>query len=250
MNRSCTLPPTEAARLAPDARVGALLVGAAGLDEINSMRGTIGSDTGLQDLPLDGQAIRRWAVMAEATDRSTGLHIERMSRYSAILAGALGLDEARCEEIRIAAHLHDIGRVGLPVEILSNPALLCQEEREVAEEHCEIGHRILSGWSSPLLDLAAEIALTHHERVDGTGYPHGLFGSEIPLEGRIAGIADVFDALTTERPYRPAWSVDNAVEFMAAQRGIQFNHELLDRFLAALPEVLLVKQHYAEPNFA
>lgn len=248
MNLVRSLPPNGAGRQTPAARTAALAVGATGVDEINAMRAVIDAGIGLQDVrALSAQTTRGWALAAETSDRETPLHIERMSRYSAILARVLGLDGARCEEIRIAAQLHDVGKVGLPAEILSNPALLSQEERDVAEEHCEIGHRILSGWSSPLLDLAAEIALTHHERVDGTGYPHGLFGSEIPLSGRIAAIADVFDALTTERPYRAAWSVEGAVEFMASERGIHFNHELLDRFFTALPEILDVKQQYADP---
>ncbi|MDQ4024464.1 MAG: HD domain-containing protein [Actinomycetota bacterium] len=248
MNLVRWLPPSGAGCQTPAARNAALTVGATGLDEISAMRALIDSDIGLQDVrALGPQTIRRWAVAAEAGDRETPLHIERMSRYSAILARTLGLDDARCEEIRIAAQLHDVGKVGLPDEILSNPALLSQDERDVAEEHCEIGHRILSGWSSLLLDLAAEIALTHHERVDGTGYPHGLFGSEIPLAGRIAAIADVFDALTSERPYRAAWSVEGAVEFMSSERGTHFNHELLDRFFVAMPEILEVKQQYPDP---
>lgn len=197
--------------------------------------------------PLQEETIRRWAVAAESRDGTTVLHVERMSRYSAILAGALGLDDARCEAIRLATQLHDVGKVGLPAGILSNPALLTEEEREVAEEHCEIGYRILTGSASPLLDLAAQAALTHHERVDGTGYPHGLRGSEIPLIGCIAAIADVFDALTTDRPYRAAWSVDGAVEFMGSERGTHFNHALLDHFFAALPEILRVKEQFAEP---
>ncbi len=204
-----------------------------------------GIDAGVE--PFQEDTIRRWVLDAESGDKGVVLHVERMSRYSAILARRLGMDEARCEEIRLATQLHDVGKSALPASILTNPALLTEEEREVAEEHCEIGHRILSGSESPLLDLAAEIALTHHERVDGTGYPHGLLGSEIPPAGRIAAIADVFDALTTDRPYRPAWSVQGAVEFMSSERGTHFNHALLDRFFEALPEVLRVKEQYADP---
>lgn len=192
------------------------------------------------------ERVRRLAIVAEARDGSTVLHIERMSRYSAILAAALDLPPWQCEEIRLATQLHDVGNVGLPEGLLSNPARLTAEEREVAEEHCEIGYRILTGSDSPLLDLAAEAALTHHERVDGTGYPNGLLGAEIPLVGRIAAIADVFDALTTDRPYRAAWTVDDAVSFMRSERGTHFNHELLDRFFDALPALLAVKEQYPE----
>jgi putative two-component system response regulator len=194
------------------------------------------------------ETIRRLAVVAESRDDSTVLHIERMSRYSAVLAAKLGMAPGQCEEIRLATQMHDVGKVGLPDSILSNPALLTAAEREVAEEHCAIGFGILSGSGSALLDLGAQVALTHHERVDGTGYPHGLRGAEIPVAGRIAAIADVFDALTTDKPYRKAWSVEDAVEFMRSERGTHFNHELLDRFFESLPEILGVKEQYAEKS--
>jgi HD-GYP domain-containing protein (c-di-GMP phosphodiesterase class II) len=197
-------------------------------------------------MPADAGELRHLAVAAEAGDPAVGSHVDRMSRYSAILAARLGLDAAGCAEIRLATQLHDVGKVALPTSILTNPALLTSDEREAAEEHCEIGHRMLSGSGSALLDLAAQVALTHHERVDGTGYPNALFGSEIPLVGRIAAIADVFDALTIDRPYRPAWSVAGAVDFMRAQRGTHFDHELLDRFFDALPEVLSVRERYPD----
>lgn len=194
------------------------------------------------------EEIRRLAIAAEARDGTTVLHLERMSRYSAILAFELGLDARTCEQIRLATQMHDVGKVGLPETILSNPARLTAEEREVAEEHCELGFGILSGSGSRLLDMAAAVALSHHERVDGTGYPNGLLGAEIPLVARIAAIADVFDALTSDRPYRTAWSVDSAVEFMRSERGTHFNHELLDRFFDALPHVLAVKEQFEETS--
>jgi diguanylate cyclase (GGDEF)-like protein len=183
------------------------------------------------------ETIRRLAFAAEFRNAETGRHTERMSRYCELLARKLGLEEERRELIRLASGLHDVGKIAIPDRILLKPGRLTDSERRVIERHAEIGHRLLAGSSSELLDVAATIALTHHERYDGTGYPQGLAGEAIPLEGQIASVADVFDAITSNRVYRPALSFDEAVEVMRAGRGTQFDPLVLDLFLGAIGDV-------------
>jgi diguanylate cyclase (GGDEF)-like protein len=180
------------------------------------------------------EMIERLANAAEL--RSTGelRNAQRMSYYAALLARRLDLPEEHCERIRIATPLHDIGKIAIPDTILLKPGLLTPDERTVVERHAEIGHELLAGSSSEMLDLAAMIALTHHERYDGTGYPYRLAGETIPIEGRIASIADVFDALTSDRPYRPAMSHEEAIAVMREGQGVQFDPLMLDLFLDAL----------------
>ncbi len=177
------------------------------------------------------EMVRRLASAAEQRDGATGRHIERMSETCEQIARRIGLDETTCESIRIASPLHDIGKIAIPDHVLLKPGPLGAGEREEIERHAEIGHAMLEGSGSELLDLAASIALTHHERYDGTGYPRGLRGEEIPLEGRIAAVADVFDALTSDRVYRMAFSVETTLEMMAGGRGTQFDPVVLDAFL-------------------
>ncbi len=179
-------------------------------------------------------------MAAELRDTATGAHIERMSRYCALLAKTIGADEPRAEVIRLASQMHDVGKIGIADSILLKPGPLTPEERTFMQAHTDIGHRILAGSSSELLQLAATIALTHHERCDGAGYPRGLPGDEIPLEGRIAAIADVFDALTSTRVYRDVIVLDEALGIMADERGAQFDAKLLDAFFAVMPQVLEV----------
>ena len=169
------------------------------------------------------EMVRRLATAAEERDGATGRHIERMSATCERIARHLGLDDAFCESIRIASPLHDVGKIGIPDRVLLKPGKLDDEERAAIERHAEIGYRMLRGAGSDLLDLAASIALTHHERFDGAGYPQGLRGEEIPLEGRIAAVADVFDALTTDRVYRPAFPFDEAIGMLIEGRGTQFD---------------------------
>jgi diguanylate cyclase (GGDEF)-like protein len=183
------------------------------------------------------ETIRRLAFAAEFRNAETGRHTERMSRYCELLARRLELDEERCELIRLASGLHDVGKIAIPDRILLKPGRLTDSERGVMERHAEIGHRLLAGSSSELLDVAATIALTHHERYDGTGYPQALAGEAVPLEGRLAGVADVFDAITSNRVYRPAMRFDEAVEVMRAGRGTQFDPLVLDLFLEAIADV-------------
>jgi diguanylate cyclase (GGDEF)-like protein len=182
------------------------------------------------------ETIRRLADAAEFRNAETGRHTERMSRYCELLARRLGLDEERCDLLRAASPLHDIGKIAVPDEILLKPGPLTPDERRTMEGHTEIGYRLLSGSSSEVLDVAATIAWTHHERWDGKGYPRGLSREAIPLEGRIAAIADVFDALTTDRVYRAALSVREAIELMRTGRATQFDPFVLDLFLELVEE--------------
>jgi putative two-component system response regulator len=184
------------------------------------------------------ETIRRLAAAAESRDRTTGRHIERMSRLAELLARRAGLGREASELIRIATPLHDLGKIAIPDRILLKEGPLGAEEWEVMRTHPQIGHDLLTGSGAEPLDVAARIALTHHEKMDGSGYPHGLTGSRIPIEGRIAAVADVFDALTSDRPYRPAHTIEHAVEIMRAGRGNHFDVQLLDVFIDGLDEVV------------
>lgn len=188
------------------------------------------------------ETIQRLSIAAEFRDSETAQHIHRMSRYCELLAGWSGLDRERSEMIRTASIMHDVGKIGIPDSILLKPGPLTRDEYVLMQQHSEFGHRILAGTSSSLLDLAATIALTHHEQWDGKGYPNGLKGDEIPIEGRIAGVADVFDALMSDRIYRPAFDLPEAVRTMQAMRERKFDPTLLDLFLENLPELLKVRE--------
>ena len=191
---------------------------------------------------LREETIRRLAWAAEFRSNETGQHLLRMSLYCTLLARLVGLDADRTEMIRIASPMHDVGKIGIPDRILLKPTFLTPEERAVMQAHTEMGHRILTGSGVELLDLAATLALTHHERIDGQGYPCGLEDDDIPLEGRIAAIADVFDALTSDRVYRLAFRPDEAREQMLTGRGTQFDQELLDLFFGAWDDVLAIRR--------
>jgi putative two-component system response regulator len=195
---------------------------------------------------LQDETIRRLSLAAEFRDDDTPRHVERMSRYCSLIADRMGLEPERSELIRVASSMHDVGKIGIPDSILMKPGKLTEEEWTFMKRHCEIGHRLLSGTRSEVLNLAATIALTHHERVDGSGYPQGLAGDEIPLEGRITAIADVFDALTSNRVYSKAKPFSEAVEIMRAGRGSQFDATLLEAFLNSMGQILGIKERYAD----
>jgi putative two-component system response regulator len=195
---------------------------------------------------LQEETIHRLSLAAEFRDDETPRHIQRMSRYCGLMADRLGMDADECELIRVASALHDVGKIGVPDHILLKPGSLDPDEWAVMQRHCEIGHRILSGSNSEVLKLAASIALTHHERMDGSGYPHGLAGEAIPIEGRIAAIADVFDALTTNKVYRPAVSMKEAIAVMMEERGRHFDATILDVFLSEKGRVLGIKERFAD----
>jgi putative two-component system response regulator len=182
------------------------------------------------------ETVRRLAAAVEARDHETAEHIERVGDYSALVAAYLALPADHCELLRRSSTLHDVGKIGVADEILLKPGPLTPEERKEMQRHAQIGHDILSGSELDLLELAATIAWTHHERVDGTGYPRGLAGSEIPLEGRIVAVVDVYDALTSDRPYRPALTHDKAIALMQEGKGTQFDAIVLDAFFTALRE--------------
>jgi putative two-component system response regulator len=190
-----------------------------------------------------GETIERLAIAGEFRDEETGSHVARMSSYCEILARGCA-DEALRADIREAACLHDVGKIGIPDQILLRPGPLSAKERATMQEHTEIGHCILGGSESPLLELAAQIALTHHEKFDGTGYPRGVAGDAIPRAGRIAAIADVFDALTSDRVYRPRFQLMDAIEMMKKESGSHFDPDLLAIFWDRLPEVLEVQDEY------
>jgi response regulator RpfG family c-di-GMP phosphodiesterase len=178
------------------------------------------------------ETVRRLSRAVEFRDEDTGAHIARISALAGRIARSVGLDTERCDLIERASPLHDVGKVAIPDTVLLKPGPLTPAERLIIETHAEIGHRLLDGSSdSSVLELAATIALTHHEHFDGGGYPRGLAGESIPIEGRIVAIADVFDALTSDRVYRPAMTTDQAVVIMRNGRGTHFDPVLLDPFL-------------------
>jgi len=180
------------------------------------------------------ETVQRLSMAVEFRDEDTGAHIERIGRFSVLLAEHIGMDEDFCERLRHAAPLHDVGKVAIPDAILLKPGPLTPEERAIVETHAEEGHRLVRGSSSSILDMAATIALSHQEKWDGSGYPRGLKGETIPIEGRIVAVADVFDALTSDRVYRKAFSVEEAVQMMREQRGRHFDPVLLDAFMEVL----------------
>jgi putative two-component system response regulator len=196
----------------------------------------------LKEKALQEETIHRLAAAAELRDEETGQHVVRMAEYTAIVAREFGLPEERLELIRLASPLHDIGKIGIPDAILRKPGKLTLEERRVMETHAQIGHEVLAGSEAELLRLAALLALTHHERYDGGGYPRGLRGEEIPLEGRIIAVADFFDALTSDRVYRAALPIGEAVAMMEAERGRHFDPGVLDAFLRSLEAIKLVHE--------
>ena len=179
------------------------------------------------------EVLEKLALAAEYRDDDTQEHTRRVGARAARLATVLGLGPAEVELIRQAAPLHDVGKLGVPDAVLLKPGPLDEAERRRMQTHTEIGRRILGGSSSPVLRMAEQIAHTHHERWDGTGYPQGLAGEAIPLPGRIVAVADVFDALTHVRPYKPAWPADRAYAELCAQAGRQFDPAVVNAFAVA-----------------
>jgi putative two-component system response regulator len=196
------------------------------------------------------ETITRLAMAAEFRDNATADHIRRMSRYCELLARRYGLDAERCDLIRIASPMHDIGKIGTPDHILLKPGAFTPDEFEIITKHTNMGYRILDGSEAELLKLAAMIALTHHEKFDGTGYPRRLAGEAIPIEGRIAAIADAFDALTTQRVYKPAFPTEQATDLMRKDRGKHFDPDLLDVFLGSMDDVLKIREQHTDSTVA
>ena len=200
----------------------------------------------LNDVQLE--IIRRLGRAAEFKDNETGLHVIRMSHYSRLIAEELGYGFEWSNLIFNAAPMHDIGKIGIPDCILLKQGPLDKEEWNLMQQHPQFGADIIGDHDSRLLQMSKEIALSHHEKWDGSGYPNGLKGQEIPISGRVIAIADVFDALTTERPYKKAWTVEDTVNLINENTGTHFDPDLVPIFHKVLPQILAIKERYAESS--
>lgn len=198
----------------------------------------------LEDTRL--QIIRRLGRAAEFKDDETGYHVIRMSHYSKMLGRAAGMPEYRAELLFNAAPMHDVGKIGVPDSILQKPGPLSPEEWIVVKRHPAIGAGIIGRHNNELLEMARVIALTHHEKWDGSGYPRGLKGDMIPLVGRVVAIADCFDALTNVRPYKPAWPLEEAIAYLQKEAGKHFDPALVPKFVELLPQIEEVRMQYSE----
>ena len=190
--------------------------------------------------------VQRLGLAAEYKDNETGLHVIRMSHFSRILGLAAGMSEQEADDLLHAAPMHDVGKIGIPDRILQKAGPLDADEWKIMQSHATIGAEIIGEHGGGMLQLAHDIALTHHEKYDGSGYPNGLAGDAIPLTGRIVAIADVFDALTSVRPYKRAWSEEEAVGYLIEQKGRHFDPALVDLFVAQLPTIRTVRERWAE----
>jgi putative two-component system response regulator len=190
--------------------------------------------------------IYRLSRAAEYKNEDTGAHILRMSHYSAIVARTMGLSEQTVERILFAAPMHDIGKIGIPDKILLKPAKLDPDEWVIMRQHTIFGGKILEESDAGFIRLGEIVALTHHERWDGTGYPKGLKGKEIPLVGRIVAIADVFDALTSKRPYKESFSFEKSYEIIKEDRGTHFDPDVVDALFASEDKLLAIKGKYKD----
>jgi putative two-component system response regulator len=186
--------------------------------------------------------IYRLSMAAEYKDKETGAHIKRMSHYSAAIARRMGLSESTVETILYASPMHDLGKIGIPDMILVKPAKLDPAEWEIMKRHTTIGAKILNGSDAEFIRLGETIARCHHEKWDGSGYPSGLKGSEIPIAGRIAAVADVFDALTSKRPYKELFSVADSLAIVKDGKGNYFDPDVVDAFFAIQDEILIIRE--------
>jgi putative two-component system response regulator len=186
------------------------------------------------------EIIIRLAMAAEYRDTDTGMHIMRIRDFTSIVAQRAGVPADEAARMGLASTMHDVGKIGIPDSILLKPARLTASEWKIMKTHCEIGAKILTNSHTGLLETARVIALNHHERWDGSGYPHGLKGEDIPLGGRICCLADVFDALTSKRPYKEAWPIDKAVETIVKDKGKHFDPDMTDIFVDCLPEITAI----------
>ncbi|WP_296942282.1 two-component system response regulator [uncultured Massilia sp.] len=194
------------------------------------------------------EIVQRLGLAAEYKDNETGLHVIRMSHFSRILGLAAGMTETEADDLLHAAPMHDVGKIGIPDRILQKPGPLDPDEWKVMQSHATIGAEIIGEHERGVLALARQIALTHHEKWDGSGYPNGLAGERIPLVGRICAIADVFDALTSVRPYKKAWTEEEAVDFLVRQKAKHFDPALVDLFITQLPAIRAIRQRWAEQD--
>jgi len=192
------------------------------------------------------QVIQRLGRAAEYKDNETGMHVMRMSHYTKIISLAYGHSAKYADALFHAAPMHDIGKIGIPDSIMLKPGKLTPEEITIMQKHPEIGAEILGESDSDLIDLAKIVAMTHHEKWDGTGYPKQLKGENIPIQGRIVAIADVFDALTSVRPYKEAWPIEKAVDFMVSQKSKHFDPALVDLFIEQLDKIIEIKDRWKD----
>ncbi|MDN3649663.1 response regulator [Reinekea marina] len=192
------------------------------------------------------QVIQRLGRASEYKDNETGMHVMRMSHYSKVIALNAGFSEQAADNLFHAAPMHDIGKIGIADAIMLKPGKLTEEEFETMKNHPQIGAEILGDSDSDLIELAKVVSMTHHEKYDGSGYPNKLKGEDIPIEGRIVAIADVFDALTSVRPYKDAWPVEQAISFIESQKGLHFDPVLVDVFVQNLDEVLVIKERWKD----
>ena len=193
------------------------------------------------------QIVQRLGRAAEYRDNETGNHILRMSHIAVVLARGIGWSDAKCDLLLNAAPMHDIGKIGIPDKILLKPGRFTPEEWAIMKTHASIGAKILENGDSDLMEMGRIIAITHHEKWDGSGYPEGLEGEDIPMVGRITALADVFDALTSERPYKKAWSVEDALGYIRDNNGKHFDPALVSVFMHHLEEILAIRARFAEP---
>jgi two-component system response regulator RpfG len=194
------------------------------------------------------ETLMRLARAGEFRDEETGYHLMRMARYSRLIADTIGLERDEAESIELAAPLHDIGKIGIPDQILLKTGRLDAAEASTMRRHPLIGHEILKGSASKYVRMGSLIALGHHEKYDGSGYPNGLVGDHIALCARIVAVADVYDALTSARPYKKAWSSDKAFDFLDAQRGKHFDPQLVDAFTGVREEVARIQRELRDPE--
>lgn len=192
------------------------------------------------------EALRLLARAGEYRDEETGNHVIRMAQYSRLIAEELGLSAITCETIELAAPMHDIGKIGIPDGILRKNGPLTDAEYEIMKQHPSIGHKILSTGSSRIIELGAVIALGHHEKYNGSGYPNGLAGDDIPLPCRIVAVADVLDALCSKRVYKRAWDFEEAVDYLKKQKGEHFEAQCVDAFLQRIEDVLAIRARYQD----
>lgn len=195
---------------------------------------------------LQKEVIFTMGSIAEFRSKETGEHIKRVAKYSRILAAAYGLCEDDIDMLELASPMHDIGKIAIPDAILNKPGKLTNEEFEVIKTHAQKGHDMLGISNRPLFKVASQIALTHHEKYDGTGYPNSLKGEDIPIFGRITSLADVFDALGSDRCYKKAWEIEKVLEFIKEQRGKHFDPKLVDIFFDNLDDILKIKEEHQD----
>lgn len=192
------------------------------------------------------EIIRRLGRAAEYRDNETGMHVLRMSHITRLLAQAYGLGDARTELLFQASPMHDVGKIGIPDRILLKPGALTPDEWVIIKRHTTIGAEIIGNHGSDLIVMARMVALRHHERWDGSGYPGGLEMTDIPIEARIVALADVFDALLSVRPYKQAWTLDDTLQYVFSQRAQHFDPDLVDAFVQVLPDCLRVRETYRD----